>query len=142
MTPTPEQLKVWREDAGLAFPKLLKKHYPHLNTAQQTKGKTFKYIDMATEGVWGSFEIGYLRARAEQAAEIAELKAQRDLALSMLASWCVAVSENGASWDEWDEYYKDAMYRPSPIREILDIHIANERKLLKDKHAKHIKRTD
>jgi hypothetical protein len=76
MTPTPEQIAEWREAAELAFPKLLRKHYPHLHTAQQNKGATFKYIDMATEGVWQSFEIGYLRARTEQATEIAELKAK------------------------------------------------------------------
>jgi hypothetical protein len=75
-TPSPEQIAEWRDAAELAFPKLLRKHYPHLHTAQQSKGATFKYIDMATEGVWQSFEIGYLRRCTEQATEIAELKAK------------------------------------------------------------------
>jgi hypothetical protein len=38
----------------------------------------------------------------------------------MLAYWCVAVDQNGTGWDDWDEHYKDAMYRPCPIRELLD----------------------
>ena len=44
----------------------------------------------------------------------------RDVAVQMLAQWCVAVDENGAGWDDWDEHYKDAMYRPGPLRERLD----------------------
>jgi len=44
----------------------------------------------------------------------------RDVAVEMLAHWCVAVDENGAGWDDWDEHYKDAMYRPGPLRERLD----------------------
>lgn len=30
------------------------------------------------------------------------------------------VDENGTGWDDWDEHYKDAMYRPGPLRERLD----------------------
>ena len=49
-------------------------------------------------------------------------KAEKDaaVAIGMLADWCVAVDQNGAGWDDWDEHYKDAMYRPCPIREQLD----------------------
>jgi len=44
----------------------------------------------------------------------------RDVAVEMLAQWCVAVDENGTGWDDWDEHYKDAMYRPCYLRERLD----------------------
>lgn len=53
---------------------------------------------------------------------------ERDLAIKMLAEWCVAIDETGASWDDWDEYYKNALYRESPIRELLDKAIKEERK--------------
>ena len=42
------------------------------------------------------------------------------VAIGMLADWCVAVDQNGTSWDDWDEHYKDAMYRTCSIREPLD----------------------
>lgn len=45
---------------------------------------------------------------------------QRDIAIHMLAEWCVAIEHNGASWDDWDEHYKDASYRPSPLRDRID----------------------
>lgn len=44
----------------------------------------------------------------------------RDMAILMLAEWCVAVDQNGTGWDDWDEHYKDAAYRPSPLRTRLD----------------------
>ena len=59
-------------------------------------------------------EIEALRADAER------LTGERDVAIGMLAYWCVAVDQNGTGWDDWDEHYKDAMYRPCPIRELLD----------------------
>jgi hypothetical protein len=49
---------------------------------------------------------------------------QRDIAIWMLAEWCVAVDQNGTGWDDWDEYYKDAAYRPGPLRERLNKAIA------------------
>ena len=58
--------------------------------------------------------IEALRADAER------LTGERDVAIGMLAYWCVAVDQNGTGWDDWDEHYKDAMYRPCPIRELLD----------------------
>lgn len=53
---------------------------------------------------------------------------ERDIAIAMLAGWCIAVRENGTSWDDWDEWYKDASYRPSPIRARLDAAIEEARK--------------
>jgi len=64
-------------------------------------------------------------------ARIAELERERDIAITYLAEWCVAVDENGTGWDDWDEYYKDAMYRPTPIRTLLDAEIAEVRKMYK-----------
>lgn len=56
--------------------------------------------------------------------EVKRLEAQLDAALWMLAEWCVDVDLNGTGWDDWDENYKDAMYRPGPLRELLDEKIA------------------
>ena len=49
-----------------------------------------------------------------------QLRRDLETALSLLAEWCVAVDVNGTGWDDWDEYYKDAMYRPGPLRGQLD----------------------
>jgi len=43
-----------------------------------------------------------------------------EAALSLLAEWVNMVQYNGTSWDDWDEGYKDAWYRPCLIREDLD----------------------
>jgi hypothetical protein len=56
-----------------------------------------------------------------------QLRRDLEIALDMLAQWCVAVDENGTGWDDWDEHYKDAMYRPGPLREQLDAAIAHAR---------------
>lgn len=50
-----------------------------------------------------------------------------EIALKMLADWCVAVDENGTGWDDWDEHYKDAMYRDGPLRADLDAAIEKSR---------------
>ena len=66
-------------------------------------------------------EIARLRAEVEALRADAErLTGERDVAIGMLAYWCVAGDQNGTGWDDWDEHYKDAMYRPCPIRELLD----------------------
>lgn len=59
--------------------------------------------------------------------EIEKLTMERDLAIQMLAEWCVAVDVNGTAWDDWDECYKDAMYRPTPLRELIDAAIKETR---------------
>ncbi len=51
---------------------------------------------------------------------------ERDIAICMLAAWCLAVEED-ASWDGWDEHYKDAKFRPTPIRELIDKELAAQR---------------
>ena len=53
--------------------------------------------------------------------KIEELIIQRDIAIQMLADWCDAVRDNGTGWDDWDEHYKDAAWRPGPLRELIDI---------------------
>lgn len=57
------------------------------------------------------------------------LEEENALLLQMLAEWVVAVEINGTSWDDWDEYYKDAAYRPGPLRNKLDDAIHEARKL-------------
>ncbi len=59
--------------------------------------------------------------------QVAALTNERDIAIGMLAEWCVAVHTNGPGWDDWDEYYKNAMYRPNPLRELLDAAIAAQK---------------
>ena len=72
-------------------------------------------------------EVEALRADSER------LTGERDVAIGMLAYWCVAVDQNGTGWDDWDEHYKDAMYRPCPIRELLDKEINAARAAQGDK---------
>ena len=54
----------------------------------------------------------------QEAATIEELTRQRDAAIQHIAEWCVAIDVNGSGWDDWDEYYKDAMYRDNALPEI------------------------
>jgi len=42
------------------------------------------------------------------------------VAINLLAEWTLCVELNGSSWDDWDECYKEAAYRPGPLRELLD----------------------
>lgn len=53
---------------------------------------------------------------------------ERDMAIAMLADWCCRVKFVGTGWDDWDESYKDAAYRPGPLRELLDKAIEEEKK--------------
>jgi hypothetical protein len=41
-------------------------------------------------------------------------------AIDLLARWCDAIDTVGTGWDDWDEYYKDARWRPGPLRELID----------------------
>jgi hypothetical protein len=58
-----------------------------------------------------------------------EIISQRDEAIAMLADWVARVSEVGTGWDDWDESYKDAAYRPCGIRELLDKAIVEAKKV-------------
>ena len=68
----------------------------------------------------------------EAAATIEKLTRQRDVAIRHIAEWCVAISINGSGWDDWDDYYKAAMYSDrnalSDIRDLLVNAIESERK--------------
>lgn len=59
--------------------------------------------------------------------ELEKVTEERDIAIRLLAAWCVAVDQNGIGWDDWDEHYKDAMYRSGPLRGLLDAAIEAER---------------
>ncbi len=77
-----------------------------------------------------SNEIATLRADlARVTAEKREALAGRDIAVEMLAGWCAAVDQNGTGWDDWDEHYKDAMYRDTPLRALLDAAISEAKAL-------------
>lgn len=52
------------------------------------------------------------------------LRKERDSAINMLAGWCAAITHNGTGWDDWDEWYKEAAYRPCFLRVVLDEAIA------------------
>lgn len=81
---------------------------------EQASARTADAVQFMQERDAARAEIEALRADAER------LTGERDVAIGMLAYWCVAVDQNGTGWDDWDEHYKDAMYRPCPIRELLD----------------------
>ena len=50
------------------------------------------------------------------------------IAITHLAEWCHAIDKNGTGWDDWDEHYKDAAYRPGPLRALIDAKLAELRK--------------
>lgn len=50
-------------------------------------------------------------------------------AVTLLAEWTCAIDRNGTGWDDWDEWFKDAAYRPGPLRELID----TERKRIKER---------
>ena len=53
-------------------------------------------------------------------------------AVRLLARWCVQVEDVGTGWDDWDECYKDANYRPGPLRELIDKAKEEERRRWED----------
>jgi len=59
---------------------------------------------------------------------------QRDIAISMLAEWCVAIVDTGSNWDDWDYHYKKALWGDCPLRKRLDKEILSltESEWLKD----------
>lgn len=69
-------------------------------------------------------------------ARVAELTTERDTAIRMLAEWCVMVQINGSGWDDWDEAYKDAAYRPCGIRELIDDAIDKEKARWKEEYGR------
>lgn len=64
---------------------------------------------------------------------------QRNEAIRHIAEWCVAVEVNGSGWDDWDEYYKDAMYHDrkclASIRDLLKTEIEAERKRRQNRYG-------
>jgi hypothetical protein len=56
---------------------------------------------------------------------------ERDAAIHLLADWCQRVTDVGSCWDDWDEGYKNAMNRPTIVRELIDAEIAKIREELK-----------
>jgi hypothetical protein len=76
--------------------------------------------EAVAENVDAKAQLAALRAALDGVEPfVAALRAERDALLRMLAEWCVAV-DNDSSWDGWDHHYKDARYRPGPMREALD----------------------
>lgn len=67
-------------------------------------------------------------ALAASAQADAGAPSHEEIAVDMLARWCVAIDRSGTGWDDWDEHYKDAAYRPGPLREKLDAAMAEIRK--------------
>jgi hypothetical protein len=86
MTPTPEQLQAWREEA----------HWLYLKDTS---------VDFDTEREF-VYEAGYLRARTEQATEIAELKAKLAELLRVLKEGRRAIG---------DHYVPDHCYATGPM---------------------------
>ena len=80
-----------------------------------------KRLEKAQEDHGNELTHAYADGRDD---EHQEMQAKLDIALDMLAEWCVAIEVNGTGWDDWDEYYKDAAYRDGPLRAELDKAIA------------------
>ena len=83
-----------------------------------------KHADQMGEGGCPECAMDHQQAEIlELRAKLQKAEAERDTALEMIACWCVSIELNGTGWDDWDEYYKDAAYRPGPLRELLDAEI-------------------
>lgn len=72
-------------------------------------------------------EIPDIKILGAEQEVLEETRNHLNTALNMLAGWCVAIETYGANWDDFEEYYKDAMYRPGPLRVMLDAAIAKHR---------------
>ena len=57
---------------------------------------------------------------AKWAELLATVTMERDEAISILANWIHDIDRNGGGWDDWDENYKDAKYRNTVIRSLID----------------------
>jgi hypothetical protein len=95
---------------------------------------TFPHIYLGVQRIVGEIyaarknrHIALLPDGADPLDEIVRLRADLSTALGLLAAWCVAIERNGSGWDDWDEHYKDAAYRPGPLRKQLDAAIAAEK---------------
>lgn len=76
-----------------------------------------KYLTLATS-VLLILGLDESTSRGEIINAVDALKAQRDVAIKHIAEWCVAIQQNGAGWDDWDEYYKKACFRDNALPEI------------------------
>ena len=67
---------------------------------------------------WAVREIERLRAELDRTHE------QLDAAVTLLAEWCHAVDVCGASWDYWDNHYKQARWGKGVLRSLIDAEMA------------------
>lgn len=99
----------------------------------------FRALPLDFNGMVRAIYAAGLQAAAAETSKasltIELLKYSLDLAIGLLAEWCVSVDENGTGWDDWDDHYKDAMYRPGPLRDMMDKAIAEERTLRSERLA-------
>ena len=70
--------------------------------------------------------LGLCGILGDAVAAIERALSERDTAVLMLAEWCRAIDENGTGWDDWDEHYKTASYRPGPLRKLIDAALAKD----------------
>lgn len=56
-------------------------------------------------------------------AELDRTREQLDAAVALIAEWCRAV-DGGASWDYWDDHYKQARWGKGVLRSLIDAEIA------------------
>lgn len=69
-------------------------------------------------------EIADLRAEVERLrGELDRTREQLDAAVALIAEWCRAV-DGGASWDYWDDHYKQARWGKGVLRSLIDAEIA------------------
>jgi hypothetical protein len=53
-----------------------------------------------------------------------------DMAVTLLAEWCVRVQERGTSYDDWDWVYKEAAFGKHALREMINAAMDKARLLL------------
>ena len=54
----------------------------------------------------------------------------KDTSIYLLANWCNDIDRNGASWDDWDENYKEASFRiQGPFRQDFEKALADIKKM-------------
>lgn len=66
-------------------------------------------------------------AKMSKEPEVIILRNQLNIALGILADWCVAVQLDGAKKEHWYDCYRDAMYSDGPLRTGLDKAIVEAR---------------
>jgi len=92
----------------------------YLDDVVADSGVTAENVAERETAMWRRRVLDRDQKIAALEADRAQLEGQLEAAIALLANWCADIARNGSGWDDWDENYKDARYRPGPLRELLD----------------------